>query len=70
MKKLISNSGGYQLYAELKPIALSKAGETELRFTTVYDNAKDPTDEQLKFQLILDPSAVENLGQLLQHYND
>jgi hypothetical protein len=70
MKKLISNSGGYQLYAELKPISLSKAGETELRFTTVYDNAKDPTDEHLKFQLILDPSAVENLGQLLQQYND
>jgi hypothetical protein len=65
MKKLISNSGGYQMYAELRPIELSKANELELRFTTVYEDAKDPTDEQVKFQLILDQATLDNLKEVL-----
>lgn len=68
MKKLISNSGGYQLYAELKPIPAMKNTQHDLRFTTVYENAKDPSDEQLKFQLILDDDAVANLKDIISGY--
>ena len=49
------------MYAELKALPLSKANEVELRFTTSYDDAKDPTDEQVKFQLILDQATLTEL---------
>lgn len=68
MKKLISNSGGYQLYAELKPIPAMKNKQHELRFTTRYEHAKDPSDEQLKFQLILDDDAVASLKDIISGY--
>ena len=53
------------MYAELRPIPASRAGESELRFTTVYEGSKDPDAEQLKFQLILDPTALRNLVTLI-----
>jgi len=68
MKKLISDSAGYQLYAELKPIPAMKNTQHELRFTTRYEHAKDPTDEQLKFQLILDDESVANLKDIISGY--
>jgi len=68
MKKLISNSGGYQLYVELKLIPAMKNKQHELRFTTKYEHAKDPDDEQLKFQLILDDEALENLKEIIGDY--
>jgi hypothetical protein len=61
MKTLISNNGGYKLFMELKPVPALKNQEYELRFTTVFEHAKDPTDEQLKFQLVLDQAALANL---------
>ena len=64
MKKLIQNTGGYQLYAELRSIPALK-GEYELKFTTVYDNAKDPDAEQVKAQFILTEDAVNNLWDVL-----
>lgn len=68
MKKLISNSGGYQLFVELKPIPAMKNKQHELRFTTKYEHAKDPDDEQLKFQLILDDEAIANLKDIISGY--
>ena len=53
------------MYAELRPIPASRAGESELRFTTVYEGSKDLDAEQLKFQLILDPTALRNLVTLI-----
>jgi len=64
MKKLIQNTGGYQLYAELRPIPALK-GEYELRFTTVYDHAKDPDDEHIAAKFILTEDAVNNLWDVL-----
>ncbi len=61
MKKLIQNTGGYQLYAEVRPIAAFNNKQFELRFTTVYDNAKDPDAEQLKAQFILSEEGLNNL---------
>lgn len=68
MKTLISNNGGYKLFAELKEIPLSKDHEHELRFTTVYEDAKDPNDEQVKFQIILDEEALSNLTDLINFH--
>jgi len=53
------------MYAELRPIPLSKDNEVELRFTTVYEDARDPDGEQIKFQLILDQATLANLKEVL-----
>jgi hypothetical protein len=45
-----------------------KNTQHELRFTTRYEHAKDPTDEQLKFQLILDDESVANLKDIISGY--
>jgi hypothetical protein len=64
MKKLIQNTGGYQLYAELAPIEAMK-GENVLKFTTVYDHAKDPDDQHTPFMCIMDDAALQNLKDLI-----
>jgi hypothetical protein len=68
MKTLISNNGGYKLFAEIREIPLSKDHEFELRFTTAYEDAKDPTDEQVKFQLVLNEEALSNLTDLINFH--
>ena len=65
MKKLIQNTGGYQLYAELKPIAALGNKEFELKFTTVYDYSKDPDAEQVKAQFIMTEDGLNNLFDLV-----
>ena len=65
MKKLIDNSGEIHTYAELTPLANPQhAGWYNLRVTTVYDAARNPDEEQVKFTWILDPSATQKLKEL------
>lgn len=68
MKKLIinTNSSGddsYQVYATLGPTIY---GSRQLKFTSVWSKAKDPTAEQNKFEMFLDPQALANLKELLE----
>ena len=56
------------MFAELREIPLSKDHEHELRFTTVYEDAKDPTDEQVKLQLVLTEDALSKLTDLLNFH--
>ena len=68
MKTLISNNGGYKLFLEIKPIPALKNLQHELRFTTVYENSKDPEDEQVKLQLVLDEQALAKLKTVISGY--
>ncbi len=65
MKRLLQDNAGYQLYAELKPIAALNNSQYELKFTTVYKDSKRPDDEQVKAQFILNEEAVDILWKLI-----
>lgn len=54
MKTLISNTDGYRVYAEIRSYDRSE-GNIQLRFSTQWDNAKNPEAEQVKFEMILTP---------------
>ena len=64
MKTLISDTNGYRVYAELRDYDRSN-GNRQLRFITVWDNAKDPKGEQVKFEMILTPEQRKLLKELL-----
>jgi len=65
MKKLIQQTGAYELYAELKQFPAYGAIDHELKFTTVWKDAKDPTAEQVKAQFILSRQDIKQLIKLL-----
>ena len=71
MKTLIhevaeSSGHNYQLYAELVP-----NGEyNQLKFTTVWDGARDSSAEQNKFQAFLPTDAVNRLITVLEAANE
>lgn len=69
MKKLINDAGGYKTYIELTPIEVkSFQGWTNMRVTTVWENARSIVEEQVKFQMNLDPEALKNLKEMLNDY--
>lgn len=66
MKQLISDAGGYQTYMELRPLEnLQHQGWVNLRVTTVWEGARSTVEEQVKYELNLDPDAVKNFKDLL-----
>ena len=64
MKSLISDNGGYKVYAEVNEYLRSN-GNVELKFSTVYDHAKDPEHAEAKFKMILTPEQRKALKDLL-----
>jgi hypothetical protein len=65
MKKLIQDNGGFQLYAEFRAIEALNNQQYELKFTTVYDNAKDPNAEQVNAQFIMTEDGINNLFDII-----
>lgn len=65
MKKLIQKTGVYELYAELNQFSAHGSTDHELKFTTIWTDAKDPTAEQVKAQFILSRSEIQQLVKLL-----
>ena len=65
MKKLIQDDGGFQLYAELNPIAALKNEQYELKFTTKWADSKNPDGEMVKAQFILNEEALDILWKLI-----
>jgi hypothetical protein len=62
MKRLIDNSGGYKTYFELRPFTNpSHEGWETLTVTTVWEGARGEVHEQKKYEINLDPAAIENL---------
>lgn len=66
MKKLISDSGGYKTFLEIKPISSpSHSGWVHLRISTVWEGARGKVEEYTKFEMSLDPEAKNNLKEIL-----
>ena len=62
MKKLIDNSGGMKTFVELRPLTDPQhPGWMYLRLSTTWDNAKNPNNEQTKFDMCLTPEALATL---------
>ena len=54
----------YRLWAELIPCQ-NPAGHMELRFSSEWTGAKDPTALQTRARFMLSPAALDNLQQLI-----
>ena len=70
MKVLIQQTPVYEVYAELTQFGAYGGTDHELKFTTVYTDAKDPTAEQVKAQFILDRHSIKKLANLLNIHNN
>jgi len=68
MKLLLQDTGGFKLYAELRPIPALKNKEHELKFTTVWEGARGDVEEHVSSQFILTDAAVENLKKVICGY--
>lgn len=66
MKKLIDNAGGYLTYAEIRPFENPQhQGWVNIRVTTVWEGARSTVEEQVKYELNLDPIAFKNFKDLV-----
>lgn len=66
MKKLIDNSGGYKTFFELRPLTNNAhQGWQSLTVTTVWEGARGEVHEQKKYELNLDPVALQNFKDFL-----
>ena len=65
MKKLIQDTGGFQLYAEFRPIEALNNQQHELKFTTKWADSKNPDEEMVKAQFILNDEAADILWKLI-----
>lgn len=67
MKQLIDSSGEMHTYASLTPLTNSQhTGWQHLRITTVFDAARNPNEEQTRFDMCLSPEAFEQLRKLFK----
>lgn len=68
MKQLIDSSGDMHTYAELTPLSNPQhTGWMRLRVTTVYDAAKDPANERIRFDMCLPPDSYEKFKNLFNN---
>lgn len=66
MKQLISDSGGYQTYMELRPLENpAHAGWYNFRVISVWQGARSTVEEHVKYELNLDPASLANFKELL-----
>ena len=63
MKKLISETDGYRVYAAITSVPHPE-GYKMLEVTTQWDTAKNPEEEQTRFKALLSPAAVQAYQQL------
>ena len=63
MKKLISETDGYRVFADLSAVP-DPNGYFMLKVSSQWDNAKNPEEEQTRFTALLSPDAVRAYQQL------
>jgi hypothetical protein len=68
MKTLIQNTGGYQLYAEIKAVDAVFPVQHQLEFTTVYEHSKNSQESRTKAQFFLDEPALEKFKKMINNY--
>jgi len=64
MKHLLCDNGGYEMYVELSDYLRSN-GNLVLKFTSKYQDSKNPDDEQVRFQIILTEEQRKVLKSIL-----
>jgi hypothetical protein len=64
MKQLISQNGGYKVYAEMKQIDYPEKTKV-LQFSTEWDNSKSPETEHVKFTMFLTDDQLSTLKQMI-----
>ena len=57
MKKLISETDGYRVYAAITSVP-HPAGYKILEVTSQWDTAKNPEEEQVRYKTLLSPDAL------------
>jgi hypothetical protein len=65
MKKELSVVDGYHTYAYFEPVN-HPTGYYSLKITSQWETAKDPEAEQVKFNMLLSPDALDNLRELIK----
>jgi hypothetical protein len=66
MKKQIDNSAGMKTFVELRPLENPQnPGWKYLKLTTTWDDARNPNEEQTKFDICLTPEAFAALKDLI-----
>ena len=64
MKTLISNNGGYKMFAEIiNPVR--DIGQRQLKFTTQWEDSKNPEEFQNKFECMLTEEEFKRLKDIL-----
>jgi hypothetical protein len=68
MKTLIQNTGGYQLYADIKTVTSVHPRQHQVKFITVYEHSKQSSEERVKAQFFLDDAALAKFKELVNSY--
>lgn len=64
MKTIINDNDGFRTIVEIRDI-VKPAGHKQIRFLTEWDGARRDGSAQVQFELVLSPSQVANLKDLL-----
>lgn len=65
MKIELGNVDGYHTYGYFEPVA-HPVGYYSLKITSQWETAKDPEAEQVKFSMLLSPTAISKLRDLIK----
>lgn len=66
MKTVIQDNGGYAMYAQVEKIELSKDNEYVLKFSTTFDQSRDPTSERTVAQFVMRHTELAALQDLIK----
>ena len=64
MKTIISETDGFKTIVEVRSVK-RPAGYSELKFSTEWDGARRDGGEQVQYRVVLSPSELKNLKDLL-----
>jgi hypothetical protein len=64
MKTVISATDGFKTIVEIKTVK-RPGGYSELKFSTEWDGARRDGSEQVQYRVVLSPSELKNLKDLL-----
>lgn len=65
MKIQLSNVDGYHTYAYFESVNHPE-GYYNLRITSQWETAKNPNEEQIRYNMLLSPDALNNLRTLIK----
>lgn len=67
MKKLIQDSAGYRVYAQVNQLEPKYGGSIHILFTTEQTNSTRPYEETRAFEMFLEQNSVDILKELIDN---